>query len=244
VLRRHRPCETVVFVAHYHGGAVALLELDDTGRANKVLGLIRPPATVGGGDRSAVPPRPHAVLPLGESEVLITDTGRDRVLLYRLATQGTQTRLELLDGLALPAGTGPRHLARSPREGIVYISNQNSGGVSIVERVARDEGPHLVLRAVLKSLGGAVSVPSEVAVHPAWNTCYLANRTGGLHPCGAVDVMGRNPRHFALAPGGEWLVAANQDSDEVTIFHIEDNGRRLVWTGERAAVASPTVVAF
>jgi 6-phosphogluconolactonase len=56
--------------------------------------------------------------------------------------------------------------------------------------------------------------------------------------------MGGNPRHFAIAPGGQWLVVANQDSDELTVFRIEDDGQRLVWNGERAAVASPTVVAF
>ena len=59
-------------------------------------------------------------------------------------------------------------------------------------------------------------------------------------PQGVIDVMGGNPRHFAVAPGGEWLVVANQNSDELTVFHLEDRGRRLACTGQRVAV----VIAF
>jgi 6-phosphogluconolactonase len=69
-------------------------------------------------------------------------------------------------------------------------------------------------------------------------------RSDRLRSRGAVDVMGKNPRHFAIAPGGHWLVVANQDSDELRVFHIEDDGQRLVWNGQRTAISSPTVVAF
>jgi 6-phosphogluconolactonase len=68
--------------------------------------------------------------------------------------------------------------------------------------------------------------------------------SGDLQRIGAIDVMGKNPRHFAIAPGGEWLLVANQDSGDLTVFRIEDDGRRVVWTGGRIAVSSPTVVAF
>ena len=236
-----------------------MLALDGAGKPAAVLDLVRPPTIVGNQDRSASPPRPHAVLPLNENELIVTDAGRDQVLLYRLDMERARPSLELLQGLALQTGTGPRHLARAPREGLFYVSNQNSSGISIIERVAGDEGPRLVLRGVLSDpgLGRAVAVPSEIAVHSAGRVCYLANRmdeslsifsieagSGDLQPLGAIDVMGKNPRHFAIAPGGEWLLVANQDSGDLTVFHIEDDGRRVVRTGGRIAVSSPTVVAF
>ncbi|HEY3624160.1 MAG TPA: beta-propeller fold lactonase family protein [Roseiarcus sp.] len=247
------------FVAHYHGGMVSSVALDGAGRPDAVVGLIRPPAALSGEDRSAKPPRPHASLIIGQNELLVTDTGRDLVLLYRIVIRGPQTGAEFLDGLALPAGTGPRHLAAAPRGAVFYVSNQNSGGVSIIERVLTPDGPRLALRGILSAqgLGRGDPIPSEIAVHPTWNTCYLANRTDNslsiflidpeddrLQLRGAIDVMGRNPRHFAVAPGGEWLVVANQDSDELTVFHLEDGGQRLTWTGQRVAVATPTIVAF
>jgi 6-phosphogluconolactonase len=247
------------FAAHYHGGVVSSLALSGDGRPTAVLSLTRPPENVAGQDRSANPARPHAALIAGESELIVTDTGRDLVLLYRIVTEAGGLRLELLDALALPPGTGPRHLARGSSEAIVYVSNQNSGGVSIVEHVTDAQAPRLILRGLVaaRGLGRADPVPSEIAVHPTWDALYLANRndnslsifaidagSGRLQPCGAIDVMGGNPRHFAIAPGGRWLVVANQDSDELTVFHVEDEGRRLVWNGQRAAVSSPTAVAF
>jgi 6-phosphogluconolactonase len=253
------PTRRFAFATHYHGGVVSSLALGGDGRPTAVLALIRPPGNVAGEDRSATSPRPHATLVAGENELIVTDTGRDLVLLYRIVTKGHGLRLELLNALALPAGTGPRHLARTPGSDIVYVSNQNSGGISIVERVTDAERPRLVLHGLVteRGLGRAVPIPSEIAVHPAWDALYLANRNdnslsvfaidaerGRLEPRGSIDVMGKNPRHFAIAPGGHWLLVANQDSDEMTVFHIEDNGQRLVWNRQRTAVSSPTVVAF
>jgi 6-phosphogluconolactonase len=253
------PTRRFAFAAHYHGGVVSSLALGADGRPTAVLTLTPPPENAAGEDRSTTSPRPHATLVAGQNELIVTDTGRDLVLLYRIVTKGRELRLELLDALALPAGTGPRHLAQASGGAIVYVSNQNSNGISIVERVADAERPRLVLRGLVaeRGLGRADPVPSEIAIHPKSNVLYLANRkddslsifalhsgSGRLESRGSVDVMGKNPRHFAIAPGGQWLVVANQDSDELTVFRIEDDGQRLVWNGQRAAVASPTVVAF
>jgi 6-phosphogluconolactonase len=188
---------------------------------------------------------------------LVTDTGRDLVLLYRRAVHAVE--FELLDAMPLPKGTGPRHFARSPTKGVFYVSNQNSGGVSIVARNTGDAQPRLdyLDHVPGRGIGRERPVPSEIAIHPKEPVVYLANRGdnslsvfaidsngGRLEPIGAFDVMGRTPRHFAVAPGRKWLVAANQDSDELTVFRIEDDGRRLAWTGVRCPIATPTCVAF
>jgi 6-phosphogluconolactonase len=247
----------LALIAHYHGGAVAALMLDAEGRPHERVALARPPYQARGEDRSEASPRPHACLTLQNGELVVTDAGRDLVLLYRLLVGAAQ--FELLDALPLPRGTGPRHLASSPVKGVFYVSNQNSGGVSLLAREVREGRPKLHYPGHIPAggLGRDRPVPSEVAVHPKEPVAYLANRRddslsvfaidltdGRLEPIGAVDVMGRNPRHFAVAPCGHWLVAANQDSDALTVFRIEDQGRRLAWTGALWPIATPTCVAF
>jgi 6-phosphogluconolactonase len=183
------PTCRLAFAAHYHGGLVSTLAFDGDGRPAAVLALTQPPGNVAGEDRSARLPRPHATLIAGESEVIVTDTGRDLILLYHVVAQGHGLRLELLDALVLPTGTGPRHLAQASGGNIVYVSNQNSGGVSIVERVADAERPRLLLRGLMaeRGLDRADPVPSEIAIHPTLGVVYLANRKDDSLSIFAID---------------------------------------------------------
>ena len=260
------PCHLAVdwdrrlaFVAHYHGGSVATLSLDDAGRPRLRFSLAQSLVTVRGEDRGGARSRPHASLMLANGELLVTDTGRDLVLLFKIVGEGPTGGLELLDALPLPLGSGPRHMAHRPACGVVYVSNQNAAGVSIVARTMTGEGPRLELRGMVAppGLGRDRLVPSEIAVHPTSDLVFMANRTdnslsifsieserGELAARGCVDVMGRNPRHFAVSPDGECLIVANQDSDDLATFRVRNGGRGLEWTGRRFEVPTPTAICF
>ncbi len=249
----------LAFVSHYHGGALALLALGEKGEPLSRLELAVQPELMGGEDPAAARSRVHASLPLSGGELLVADTGRDLVLLYEIAGLGSTASLRLRDALRLPAGAGPRHLALHPGSGAVYVSNQNSGGVSVVARVAGDHGTRLELRGGSRStgLGRDKCAPSEIAAHPIWDVVYMANRgdnslsiftvespSGELALCASVDCGGVNPRHFAVSPDGLWLVVANQDSDELSLFRVEDRGRRLTPANRRFRTATPTAICF
>lgn len=246
------------FVAHYHGGAVAAVSLADPGQPRRIA-LLRSPALMCGQDRGGLTSQPHASLPIGENELLVTDTGRDAVLLYKFAGEEDDAAFDLLDALPLRIGSGPRHMARRAGGDIVYVSNQNSGGVSTVTRVLTDAGPRLELRGVVRAvtLGRDRPVPSEIALHPSGGFVYMANRgdnslslfgvdseTGVLSAKGCVDIRGRNPRHFAISPDGKYLIVANQDSDDLALFAVSDGGGAVVWTGKTFACATPTAICF
>ena len=260
------PCHIAVdwdrrlaFASHYHGGVLALLTLGESGEPQRSLSLVVPPAIVRGEDRGGVRSHVHASARLSNDEVLVTDTGRDLILLYRIVADRSAAMLRLQDALPLPAGTAPRHLALHAPTGAVYVSNQNAGGVSVVVRAASDDRPRLALRGVVActGLGRDRCIPSEIAVHPSFDVVYMANRkddsisifsieseNGDLALRGSFDVMGVNPRHFGVTPDGSWLVVANQDSDDLTVFRVEDFCRRLNYTGRPFAVATPTAICF
>ena len=142
------PCHIAVdwdrrlaFASHYHGGVLALLTLGESGEPQRSLSLVVPPAIVRGEDRGGVRSHVHASARLSNDEVLVTDTGRDLILLYRIVADRSAAMLRLQDALPLPAGTAPRHLALHAPTGAVYVSNQNAGGVSVVVRAASDDRP-------------------------------------------------------------------------------------------------------
>ena len=61
---------------------------------------------------------------------------------------------------------------------------------------------------------------------------------------GTVSTGGRTPRFFALGPDGTHLYVANQDSDEITVFHVDQAAGSLIPTGVRIDVGSPSAISF
>ncbi|HNW42719.1 MAG TPA: beta-propeller fold lactonase family protein, partial [Opitutaceae bacterium] len=68
--------------------------------------------------------------------------------------------------------------------------------------------------------------------------------TGALTLLETVPCGGRHPRHFALSPDGHWLVCANRDTDNLTVFAIDPATGRLAATPHTATVPQPTCVLF
>ncbi len=58
-----------------------------------------------------------------------------------------------------------------------------------------------------------------------------------IYPAG-----GKTPRHFAIDPGGGFLLAANQESYSLVLFRIEQETGALIDTGARAGAPSPAFV--
>jgi 6-phosphogluconolactonase len=50
--------------------------------------------------------------------------------------------------------------------------------------------------------------------------------------------------HFAIDPNGNFLLVANQNSNNAVAFRIDRNSGRLTKFGERDHVVSPVSVAF
>lgn len=244
---------SIAVAAHYRGRRFSVISLVD-GLPERVLQLIDIPDAPGGVERGSLEPRPHSALTVGDF-IVAADCGRDALLLYAIDA-GAETPLRLVDALALPEGTGPRHLAHDPRRGVVYASNQNRSGISVV---AVDQiAARLELRQIIASpgLGRGDALPSEIALHPTLDLVYIANRrdesissfeivaeTGELAPRDTIDVLGSWPRHFCIAPDADFMLVANQNSDQVVSFTMDADGR-LEPTGRHLDIATPTMIRY
>jgi 6-phosphogluconolactonase len=69
-------------------------------------------------------------------------------------------------------------------------------------------------------------------------------RSGKLTYLEHQATQGTTPRHFALDPTGRWLLAENQDSDNVVIFRVDAKTGRLSATGQTISVGAPTCAIF
>jgi 6-phosphogluconolactonase len=72
----------------------------------------------------------------------------------------------------------------------------------------------------------------------------IVDDTSALEFLGTEPTRGKTPRHFAIAPGGRFLLAGGQASNTVTVFAIDKATGRLTFTGTSVVVPSPVCIAF
>jgi len=56
--------------------------------------------------------------------------------------------------------------------------------------------------------------------------------------------LGKTPRNFTLDPSGNFLLVANQNSDDVYVFRIDKETGKLTYTGEKLEVGNPSCLKF
>lgn len=105
-----------------------------------------------------------------------------------------------------------------------------------------------------------INTCGRVCLHPTGRFVLVSNRghdsiavfsvtsQGGsprLSSVGIFHTLGRTPRHFQLDASGQWLIAANQDSDSLTVFRFNiATGALDAIPTSFVAVPSPNFVMF
>jgi 6-phosphogluconolactonase len=67
---------------------------------------------------------------------------------------------------------------------------------------------------------------------------------GALTFAGTVPSGGKTPRDFAIYPGGDFLLAANQDSNNMVLFKIDGQTGALTPTGDAYEIGAPVSIVF
>lgn len=249
-----------LLVANYSGGSVAALPIGADGRIEKAN-------TVRAHQGSSVNPnrqrQPHAhainVSP-DNRYALVPDLGIDRVMIYRLDAAKSTLAPNEPPSVALPPGSGPRHLAFHLQGKFVYVINELLCTVAVFSYDAS--------RGSLKEVHTVSTLPAgetvergfstaEVVAHPGGKFLYGSNRGHDSIVVYEIDAVsgkltlvqhqptgGKTPRHFAVDPTGAWLLAENQQSDTVVVFRIDAKTGRLTPTGQTLEVPSPVCAVF
>jgi 6-phosphogluconolactonase len=193
----------------------------------------------------------------------VADLGLDHVLTYRFdASKGV---LKSPDSPAIPfsisavtaPGTGPRHVAFSSHEYVMYVLGELNSTVTVF--VEDDRGTYQSIQKI-SALPSGFSRPNdaaEIVAHPNGKFLYTSNRGDDSIAVFAIDRAsekltfvervssgGKTPRNFAIDPAGARLLAANQDTGNIVEFSIDKATGRLTPTGEVAKVPSAVCLVF
>ncbi|WP_409322567.1 lactonase family protein [Pseudomonas putida] len=235
-----------LFVANYAvtpdpGGSLVVIPVARDGKLKAVVQQARHKASGVNPERQAGAHVHALVLSPDGQHVYACDLGADKVFIYRYDGASVDKPLSpaIPASVALPPGSGPRHLLFDAKGQHAYLTLEMSGEVVMfdVEDAALLERQRLPLTeqqdAAAKAAGG-------LHLSADGRFLYVSNRgtaneilvfavgknDGQLTFVQRRSVEGDHPREFALDPSGNFLLVANQKSNQIVVM------RRDLLTGE------------
>ncbi|MGI5169812.1 lactonase family protein [Spirillospora sp. CA-253888] len=237
-----RPGGGTLLAACYTAGAVAAQPLDGAGSFDGDPTVF---SGWGGGPDADRQDGPHAHFTLWapDGTALSTDLGADLVRAFRVEGGALRQVAEI----PVPAGYGPRHLALHPSGRLYLITELEprllvlTPGHSYADLTVTAESAALAGGTGGETLGAAIKVGDGgefVYTSVRGADVVTAHRVldGGaaLEPVADVDCGGHWPRDLHV--DGPWLHVANERSEDVASFRLDDR------TGVPAPLERPVAV--
>lgn len=243
-------------VANYSSGTVALFPIKDDGSLVEASYISRHTGSSVNPDRQEGPHAHSVDFDRSGKYLFSADLGLDKLFVYRYLP--ATSKLELAGGPTLiePAGSGPRHVALHPDGRNVFVVNELSNTATRFQWSEKDETlrPLQTISTLPADFTGT-SHCAEILAHPSGELIVASNRghdslallvrdteTGDWKLNGTVPTGGKTPRHFTFSPKGDFVLAANQESGNITHFVVE--GETLKATGKQIEVPKPVCVLF
>lgn len=242
--------EKWLLVGNYSGGSVAVFPVladHSLGHASCILrhtGSGVNPARQEG-------PHPHQVLIAPDGcHVYIPDLGLDKLVCYRLDTQtGWLVKDNWPDIPVLP-GQGARHGIFDGTGRRLYVMTEMAAQVNVY-----DYDPETGKATLVQTCNGTDETEGFLgaAIRLSGKYLYVSVRgtneivkfaiaeDGKLSHRQRFSSGGQIPRDFNITPDGRYLLAGNQDSDNVCVFAIGDDGA-LTRIGCQDGIGAVTVL--
>ena len=246
-----------VLVANYDEGSVAVYRIMPDGKIGDSTAFVRHYGSSVNAERQKGPHAHSIAMSSDNRFAIVADLGLDELIVYPLdASQGTLGTPRVIK---TDPGVGPRHLTLASSGKFVYVINELKSSLTVYSYNASDGAmtPLQKISTLPNNFHGE-NTAAEVVLDPTEKFLYASNRgddnsiavfavdpkKGTLTAIEYVPTGGKTPRNFAIDPSGQWLLAANQDSNNIVTFRINAKSGRLTPAGKSIEVNSPTIVDF
>ncbi|MFN8207963.1 MAG: lactonase family protein [Bacteroidales bacterium] len=247
-----------VFTANYGSGTVVFLPVTNSGMLAKAVWSDQHQGS--GPDKNRQEgPHAHMIIPgTDENTAWSSDLGTDRVYRYNIDPISGMISQKNLPLATIP-GSGPRHLAFHPSGNPLYILNELNGTIEVFSTPGNPDSLKR-MQAISTLPAGDTSFAGSADIHltPDGRYLYASNRadintlaiyrvdsiSGILSLLGHQSTAGKSPRNFAIDPSGSFLLVANQKSNNIVVYKINQGTGLLEETGFSTAVPAPVCLVF
>jgi len=244
-----------VVSGNYSGGSLAVLQAMPDGK-------LLPPTQVinheGGSVNKQRQAKPHVhstVFSPDDKYLFVPDLGMDKVMIYPFDhTSGKLNPGSSTFAEAEP-GAGPRHFTFDPSGNYAYLIEEMSGNVAVFSYNKKGNLTKIqTISSIPPDYKGPVGA-ADIHVSPDGKFLYTSNRgesnmltifsinsDGKLTLVGFQSTMGKTPRNFNFDPSGNFLLVANQNSNNVVIFKRNKQTGLLTALEKQIEVPNPVCV--
>ncbi|CAF1056704.1 unnamed protein product [Rotaria sordida] len=245
-----------LFVANYNNGTVAVLPIDtNTGNIKSFTGFDQQTGSSIDPIRQTSAHAHCILLDKKEQYALSADLGSDEIYHYKFfSNNGSLLRTSTTK--AARFGDGPRHIIFDSNQKFVYVMNELKSTITVYNYF-----PTMQSIQIISTLPQDFTLPNtgaEIIFHPKLEQyLYASNRghdsiavflvdinAGHLSLIQHMNVQGRTPRNFNISPDGKFLIVANQDSNNLVLFTIDQTTGKLIPTGSTVSISKPTCVKY
>jgi 6-phosphogluconolactonase len=226
-----------LLVSNYGSGTVSVLSVLPDGALGEMTDLVQHQGSGPNRERQQGPHAHSATFTPDQHFVIVADLGMDALLVY--AFDASAGRLRAHTRISARSGAGPRFKIFHPGGQHIYVNHELDNTVVVYDYDTK-KGT-LRERQVVETLppGAAASAIAGIQVSPKGDRLYVSNRghdsisvfeiegDGTLERLAVTSCGGRCPRNIAIAPGGRFLLVANQESDEVVVLPVLDGVEAL-----------------
>ena len=253
------PDQTNLLVANYSGGSITSYHRFADGRLSNPQQFIQHEGKSVNEARQEKA-HVHGVFFSPDGKYVLTpDLGMDEISIYPYQTKnGPPLQIQKASKIQSSPGAGPRHLCFSSNGKYLYVIEELTGSISVYRFV---KGAASFLQKVFTHPSSFKGTAGSADIHlsPDGLFLYASNRgtennivSFKVLPNGKLDeksiqyysTEGKAPRNFTMNKEGNWLLVANQDSDNIIAFRRNIQTGALTSTGVSIKLSMPVCLLF
>ena len=241
-----------VVAGNYSSGTLSVLPVSASGELGNATTTIQHKGSGVNKERQEKPHVHCTIFSQDDKWLFVPDLGIDKVMIYAFDSKTGKLKPAPQPYVKIKDGGGPRHLTFHPNNQYAYLMEEMGGAVDVFQYSNGKLKPIQHIASVQTNDTGFIG-SADIHVSADGKFLYASNRggfntiaiykidqqNGTLTFIGHQSSLGEIPRNFTIDPSGNYLLAANQESDNIVIFKRNAATGLLTDTGTRIEVGKP-----
>ncbi len=242
-----------LFTANYTGGSLSVLSLQKDGSIGKLDSVYQHSGKSVNAKRQTSPHVHTAIFNANSKQLFTTDLGTDKINIYDFKSSNSTMPLSVSEQSELQSlpGNGPRHIAFNPKKKVFCVVNELAGTIDVFDH--KKGSPFLVQTISTDTSNSLEKGSADIHFTNDGKFLYVTNRNNfNTIACFAFNAKhnqlslvqvestgGKIPRNFVIEDSDNYILVANQRTDNIVVFKRNTSSGKLTNTGISVQVGSP-----